>query len=62
MRTEWHPVTLEDVLNNPDVDLVTVYAAEKALAEKAVWEFVDKHPHIELASSKNLISCALEQY
>ncbi len=27
-----------------------MYAAEKTLAERAIWEFAEKHPHIEVAS------------
>ena len=51
---EWLPVTREDVLSNPDVDPLTVYSAEKALSEKAVWEFADAHPHVELTTGKCL--------
>lgn len=38
-------------MSDPNVSPFTIYAAEKALAEKAVWEFVDKHPHVEMTAS-----------
>ncbi len=27
-----------------------VYVAEKTLAERAIWDFVDQHPHIEMTT------------
>ncbi|TCD66395.1 hypothetical protein EIP91_001386 [Steccherinum ochraceum] len=50
---EWTAVTREDVANAKERNLhnrTLIYAAEKTLAERAVWEFVDQHPHIELTS------------
>ncbi|THH28933.1 hypothetical protein EUX98_g5257 [Antrodiella citrinella] len=47
---DWVPITKETVLSNKDTDKMTVYVAEKVLSERAVWEFVDQHPHIELAT------------
>jgi len=43
----WNPVTKEAALNQ-NADEWVVYAAEKTLSERAVWDFVDKHHHIEL--------------
>lgn len=37
-------------MNNPNVSPVAIYAAEKTLAEKAVWEFADSHPHVEMTT------------
>ncbi|KAH8100066.1 NAD(P)-binding protein [Cristinia sonorae] len=47
---EWFPITKEEVLNGKDVDPYTIYIAEKVLSEKAVWEFAEQHPHIELTT------------
>lgn len=50
---DWLPITREQVLKEgPNASIYTIYAAEKALAEKAVWDFVDKHPHVEMTASK----------
>ncbi|TCD70324.1 hypothetical protein EIP91_003953 [Steccherinum ochraceum] len=49
-ENQWLPITREDVLNNKDVDGATVYIAEKALSERAVWDFVDQHPHLEVTT------------
>ena len=51
---DWLPITREQVLKEgPNASIYTIYAAEKALAEKAVWDFVDKHPHVEMTASKS---------
>ncbi|KAK7692423.1 hypothetical protein QCA50_004048 [Cerrena zonata] len=42
----WNPITKEYALQSDDP--FVIYVAEKALAEKAVWEFVEEHPHIEM--------------
>lgn len=34
--------------NNPMV----IYVAEKTLTERAVWEFVDEHPHLEMMTGE----------
>ncbi|TCD61545.1 hypothetical protein EIP91_008273 [Steccherinum ochraceum] len=47
---DWYGITREEVVNNKDVDGWTVYCAGKALAEKAVWEFAEKHPNIEITA------------
>ncbi|KAJ3477363.1 hypothetical protein NLI96_g10512 [Meripilus lineatus] len=41
---EWLDVSKEDALEDP----FFVYAVEKTEAERAVWDFVDQHPHIEM--------------
>ncbi|KAH8100073.1 NAD-P-binding protein [Cristinia sonorae] len=47
---EWSPITKEEILNKKDADVFTIYIAEKVLSEKAVWEFAEQHPHIELTT------------
>jgi len=47
---QWLPVSKEAVLNNKDVDPITIYVAEKVLAERALWEFAEQHPHVEMTS------------
>jgi len=47
---QWSPISKDAVLNKKDADAMTIYAAEKILAERALWEFVDQHPHIEMTS------------
>ena len=54
---EWTTVTKEDILHpkndgEDDTRDYKVYIAEKTLAERAVWEFADKHPHVEVTSSE----------
>ncbi|PSR78755.1 hypothetical protein PHLCEN_2v7290 [Hermanssonia centrifuga] len=49
MRIDWNPITREEGLN-PSADGFTVYAAEKTLAEHAVWEFGEKHPHVDITT------------
>jgi len=46
---DWNPVTREQALA-PDAEPFVIYAAEKKLAEIAVWEFADSHPHIDVTS------------
>ena len=46
---DWYDVTREQALD-PKADMFTVYAAEKILAERAAWEFADKHPEMEIAT------------
>lgn len=31
---------------------MVIYVAEKTLAERAVWEFVDEHPHLEMMTGE----------
>ncbi|KAK7692305.1 hypothetical protein QCA50_003930 [Cerrena zonata] len=42
----WNPITKDIALQSKEP--FVIYIAEKTLAEKAVWEFVDKHPHVEM--------------
>lgn len=39
---DWNPITYEQAAD-PAADGVTVYCASKALAERVVWEWADKH-------------------
>ncbi|THH00765.1 hypothetical protein EW026_g1816 [Hermanssonia centrifuga] len=48
-HNDWTETTREYALSHRESTLV-VYAAEKTLAERAIWEFAEKHPHIEVAS------------
>lgn len=48
-RVGWNPVTREQGLN-PAADIFTVYGAEKTLAEKAAWDFAEKHPHVDITT------------
>ncbi|TCD67806.1 hypothetical protein EIP91_011934 [Steccherinum ochraceum] len=45
---EWISINKEDVLNNKNAGFWQIYSAVKVLAEKAVWDFADAHPHIEV--------------
>lgn len=54
--SDWLPVTREAVLADPNADPMLVYAVEKTLSEKAVWAFVDKHPHIEMLTRRSSTS------
>ncbi|TCD63894.1 hypothetical protein EIP91_004803 [Steccherinum ochraceum] len=47
---QWCEVDKEGILNNKNTDPVTIYIAEKVLSELAVWEFADRHPHIEVTA------------
>ncbi|KAJ7753635.1 hypothetical protein DFH07DRAFT_904109 [Mycena maculata] len=45
---DWNPVTKETALSGEN-ELVT-YAASKKFAELALWEWADKHPHVEVTT------------
>ncbi|KLP07166.1 aldehyde reductase II [Fusarium fujikuroi] len=46
-EADWSPLTIEDAYSNPGL----AYAASKALAEKAAWDFMaDKKPHFSLTT------------
>ncbi|EMD37317.1 hypothetical protein CERSUDRAFT_123310 [Gelatoporia subvermispora B] len=45
----WNSVTKEQAIA-PGVDFMTANAAKKKFAELAVWEFAEKHPHVEITS------------
>ena len=49
---EWNPFTKEDALG-PQSHEYMVYAVEKSLAERAVWDFVDQHPHVKVTACKH---------
>jgi len=46
---DWNPSTREQALDGTH-DPFFIYAVEKTLAEHAVWDFADKHPHIEVTT------------
>ncbi|KAI0666314.1 NAD-P-binding protein [Trametes maxima] len=45
---DWVDVTREQALSSKDPEYV--YIAEKTLAEKAVWEFAEAHPHVDVTT------------
>ncbi|KAI0373137.1 NAD-P-binding protein [Pilatotrama ljubarskyi] len=47
-ETEWFEITKEQALASQHPGLV--YVAEKVLAERAVWEFAEKHPSIDVTT------------
>jgi len=49
--TDWNPITKGDALGDTGTDLV-VYVAAKTLAERAILEFVDAHPQIDVTIRK----------
>ena len=65
---DWNDVTREDVINGNSVSAEEavaglqawtsfwLYTAAKTLAERALWEFADEHPDIEVATSKITVS------
>ena len=46
---DWSPVTREEALDGTR-DPFYIYAVEKTLAERALWDFADKHPHIDVTT------------
>ncbi|KAF8647119.1 hypothetical protein AX16_006951 [Volvariella volvacea WC 439] len=48
IHPDWHPMTKEQALVS--TDQFSIYASAKAHAEKAVWEWAEKNPHIEVAT------------
>ncbi|KAI0271271.1 NAD-P-binding protein [Gloeopeniophorella convolvens] len=46
---DWSPLTLEDGLRS-GADPFTGYAAAKAVAERALWKFVEAHPELDVAT------------
>ncbi|KAI0342899.1 NAD(P)-binding protein [Trametopsis cervina] len=46
---DWNPITWEQA-TGPDASPFAAYDGSKALAEKAVWEIVEKHPDVEFAA------------
>ncbi|PSR78757.1 hypothetical protein PHLCEN_2v7292 [Hermanssonia centrifuga] len=50
---DWNPLTKDQALS-PGASEYVVYAVEKTLAERAVWNFIDKHPHVELTTYANI--------
>ena len=57
MYSEWAEVSKEDILSKKPVfednaHNNEIYITQKTLAEQAVWEFADQHPHVEVTSSQ----------
>ena len=48
---DWSPVTREEALDGTK-DSFYIYVAEKTLAERALWDFADKHPHIDVTTGE----------
>ncbi|KDQ50487.1 hypothetical protein JAAARDRAFT_81852 [Jaapia argillacea MUCL 33604] len=46
---DWNPATKEEALK-PDAGDAIIYSASKALSEKAVWDFVEEHPDIDVTT------------
>lgn len=46
---DWNTVTVEEALA-PGANPLTVYGAEKTLAEKFAWKFADEHPEVEITT------------
>uniref|UniRef100_A0A0W0G3Q9 NAD-dependent epimerase/dehydratase domain-containing protein n=1 Tax=Moniliophthora roreri TaxID=221103 RepID=A0A0W0G3Q9_MONRR len=46
---DWNPVTYEDAVSGK-VQGMLLYAASKALQEKAAWDFAKQHPELKLTS------------
>ncbi|KAL0956628.1 hypothetical protein HGRIS_002763 [Hohenbuehelia grisea] len=44
----WNPITREIALKSNNA--MIVYLASKTLAERALWEFADSHPHLDVAT------------
>ncbi|KAG6846733.1 hypothetical protein H0H93_012192, partial [Arthromyces matolae] len=44
---DWYPITQEEALKTTGND---AYRAGKTLAEQALWEFADSHPHLEVTT------------
>ncbi|THU80423.1 NAD(P)-binding protein [Dendrothele bispora CBS 962.96] len=44
---DWNPMTKEQVLSSKNS--LEVYAVSKKYAELAIWEWAEKHPHVEVA-------------
>ncbi|KAF5364628.1 hypothetical protein D9758_005635 [Tetrapyrgos nigripes] len=42
----WNPITKEQALASND--FMTIYSASKKYAELAIWEWAEKHPHVEI--------------
>ncbi|OBZ70868.1 hypothetical protein A0H81_09122 [Grifola frondosa] len=52
---DWNSVTREEVLDGMR-DEMFIYAAEKTLAERAVWEFADQHPHMDITTEETAVN------
>lgn len=56
IHVEWLPMAKkEDILKIDNPDGFLIYAAEKVLSERAVWEFAEQHPDIELTTGAQSI-------
>ena len=53
---DWHDESIEWVEREGDgTPKFVMYVASKTLAEKAAWEFTEKHPNIELSTGVHLL-------
>ena len=48
--SDWGGVTKEEVIANA-ANPFYVYFGSKNLAERALWDFASKHPHLDVTSS-----------
>ncbi|EIN08924.1 NAD(P)-binding protein [Punctularia strigosozonata HHB-11173 SS5] len=48
-NTDWNPITKEQTLDPQTVPLL-VYQGYKKLAEQAIWDFEEKHPHVNITA------------
>ncbi|EED78761.1 predicted protein [Postia placenta Mad-698-R] len=46
---DWNPATRDEALSG-SYDSMFVYCAEKTLQERAVWEFADQHPNLNITT------------
>jgi nucleoside-diphosphate-sugar epimerase len=51
---DWNPITKETALTGENK--LATYGASKKFAEIALWEWADKHPHVEVTSRKCIFS------
>ena len=49
---DWNPATREEALTG-EHDSMWVYCAAKTIAERGVWAFADKHPEVDVTTSKS---------
>jgi hypothetical protein len=54
---DWNPITREEALTC-GIDIET-YSASKTFAEKALWEWAEKHPHIEVTTRTSAHSSSI---
>ncbi|KAJ7575095.1 hypothetical protein C8J56DRAFT_901555 [Mycena floridula] len=50
---DWSPVTREEAVQHGGL---TAYRASKSLAEKALWEFADAHPNVDVTTCSSTVN------